>query len=320
MQKMKEGDQMDLQGEKLQIFDSVIAVISSIVTVVGVIGKMPKTILCISGFCLLFTGVMSCVYWRIKYPVLKRYKFIRYLFMAVSENKFNIAPKILLFLDCQKKRNKFEVENMIVSYELTENNGKIDSKVLWKMEDVSNVKTDDFYFYSGIDLGTIANQKFCIYSNNISKTIALLPDNIIDSGNEVFLYHWDIEPALIKQGNKIDCIELSMDQKESFDFEGRRKEVIYFFPWNFAKKIKKIKFEFIYPASLGDIVVQFFSAGKIEQNRYPFHKSINTKDRESGQKENNKIIYQFTLNKDEINIDNLYFFLLHKRQSDGDKL
>ena len=233
--------------------------------------------------------------------------------MAVSENKFNIAPKILLFLDCQKKRNKFEVENMIVSYELTENNGKIDSKVLWKMEDVSNVKTDDFYFYSGIDLGTIANQEFCIYSNNISKTIALLPDNIIDSGNEVFLYHWDIEPALIKQGNKIDCIELSMAQKESFDFEGRRKEAIYFFPWNFAKKIKKINFEFIYPASLGDIVVQFFSAGKIEQNRYPFHKSINTKDRESGRKANNKIIYQFNLNKDEINIDNLYFFLLHKR-------
>lgn len=107
---------MDLQGEKTQVFNSVIAVISSIVTVIGLISNTPKTILYISGCCLFFTGVMSCIYWRVEYPVLKRYKFIRYLFMEVSENKFNIAPKILLLLDCQKKRNKFEVENMTVSY------------------------------------------------------------------------------------------------------------------------------------------------------------------------------------------------------------
>ena len=140
-----------------------------------------------------------------------------------------------------------------------------------------------------------------------------MSDNIIDSGNGVFLYHWDIEPDLIKQGNKIDCIELSMDQKESFDFGGGRKEAIYFFPWNFAKKIHKINFEFTYPESVGEIVMQLFCAGTIKGARYPFHKSISTKDTDDGRKQGNKIIYTFPLNENEINIDNLYFFLLHRR-------
>lgn len=157
------------------------------------------------------------------------------------------------------------------------------------------------------------------YSNNTSKTINLLSDNIIDSENGVFLYHWGIEPDLIKQGNKIDCIELSMDQKESFDFGGGRKEAIYFFPWNFAKTINRLKFQFIYPASLGDITMQFFHAGKIQKKKFPFHKPLNTKSRENGRKEDRKIIYEFTLPKDKIDMDNLYFFLLHKKESGEEK-
>jgi len=94
---------------------------------------------------------------------------------------------------------------------LTDNNGLIDSNVLWTLNAVSNVKINDFYFYTGIDLGKIQNQSFIINYNDKLETRPLLQDNQIDSGNDIFLCHWDIPNYTIKKGNKVDEIKIGME-------------------------------------------------------------------------------------------------------------
>lgn len=51
------------------------------------------------------------------------------------------------------------MKELCVEYILTENNGVIDSNVSWNLTRVSNVRTTDFYLYTGIDFGTIQEQK-----------------------------------------------------------------------------------------------------------------------------------------------------------------
>lgn len=106
---------------------------------------------------ILISSLISCFYWIKKYPVERRYKFIRYLFLELYENKFNIVPKILLYYDLLKKRNRFKVEKLSISYDLEQNinENEMDCNIVWTLEGLSNVKTNDFYFYTGVDLGRI---------------------------------------------------------------------------------------------------------------------------------------------------------------------
>lgn len=239
---------MDIQKEKMDMITAVIGLILSVVAFINGIRQNYNMYFYISLVCVLIVCLLSCFYWIKRYPAWKRYKFIRYLFFEITENKFNIAPKMLLYLDLMKKKNNFVVKELSVTYTLREDNGVIDSNVVWIMEDISNVLSNDFYFYTGIDLGEIQNQKFIIRCNNVPQTINLLPDNRVDSENDIILCHWDIPDDTIKDGKKIEKIELYMEQKKSFDFNN--KEVIFFYPWNFAKKIDKIKFKIVYPKSL----------------------------------------------------------------------
>ncbi len=301
---------MNIQREKMAMIATIISFVANVIAIINIIINNYNMIFYISLFCVFFASVLLSVYWIKDYPILKRYKFIRFLFLEIRENKFNIVPKVLLFLDLMKKRNQFEVEKLSVIYDITEKDGIIDLNILWRMEEVSNVKSSDFYFYSGVDLGTIKNQKFAIYCNGIDETINLLRDNII-SRNRVYLYHWDIPSKLIKRKNKIDKIELSMNQYNGFDFE--RKEVIYFFPWNFAKKINSVQFNFAYPISLGEISIQLFEAGKIKGEKYPNYTSLTTISEEKRvDTEKQMKIYEFMLERENINMDNLYYILIHK--------
>lgn len=227
---------MNIQQDKIQMLTTIIGFISSIIAIASSVYKNYNTIFFISLLCVFITCVLSCFFWIKKYPMYKRYKFIRYLFFEAPENKFNIAPKILLYLDLRKKKNSFRVKEMLVTYTLIENNGVIDSSVLWSLEEISNVISKDFYFYTGIDLGKIQNQNFTIYCNENPETIPLLLDNRDNSENDIYLCHWDIPKRVIKNGKKVDKIELTMEQKSSFDFNN--KEVIYFYPWNFGRKIE----------------------------------------------------------------------------------
>ncbi len=304
---------MKIQKEQLEILTTIITFLSSLAAIINVIFENYNVILYISIICLFITGIFSCILLIKRYPVWKRYYFIRYLFFEVKENKFNIAPKVLLFLDIKKKKNKFEIETLSVNYTLTENDGVIDSDVLWILNKLSNVKTTDFYFYAGIDLGKMQSQEFVVKCNDFSETRYLLQDNQIDSENDIFLYHWDIPDYTIKNENKVDEIRISMKQKNSFDFNN--KEVIYLFPWNFAKKVENINFKITYPITLGEISMQLFEVGKYKEEKFPFHHSIDTsaKERFYRNEDDNTITYEFCLKKD-INIENLYYILLHKTE------
>jgi len=95
---------MEMQKEKLEVLTTIIAFISSVITFINIIYKNYNTVLYVSITCLFITCIFSCILWIKRYPIWKRYKFIRYLFFEASENKFNIAPKVLLFLDIKKRK------------------------------------------------------------------------------------------------------------------------------------------------------------------------------------------------------------------------
>lgn len=301
---------MNIQKEKMEMITQLMILISSFVTFINGIRQNYNIFFYISLLWVLMACLLSCFYWIKRYPVWKRYKFIRYLFFEVRENRFNIAPKMLLYLDLMKKKNNFVVEELSITYTLMENNGVFDSHVIWVMEDISNVTSNDYYFYTGIDFGKIQNQKFIIYCNKVPQTINLLPDNRVDSKNDIFLCHWDIPVDTIKDYKKIEKIELIMEQKESFNFND--KEVIFFYPWNFAKKINKIKFKIVYPKYLDKINMQLFEVGKVKGKKYPFKRSLDTSAIERfSEEDKDTLIYEFNLQK-EIIMENLYYILLHK--------
>lgn len=133
----------------------------------------------------------------------------------------------------------------------------------------------------------------------------------MDSKNAVYLCHWNIPKEAIKKDNKIDKIELKMVRKNPFDFNYR--EVIYFFPWNFASKIKSIQFAIAYSESIGKLYMQFFEVGKILGKRYPANQAIATTSNEKYEYNNNKYYYKFNvLEERNINMWNLYYILLHR--------
>lgn len=302
---------MNIQIDKFEILNNVLTFISGIIAIINSINQNYNVIFYVSMILVLIAGSLSCFYWIRRNSTWKRYKFIRYLFFETKENKFNIAPKILLFLDLKNKKNRFEVNELFVNYTLTEDNGIIDSNMKWKLKGISNVISNDFYFYTGIDLGKIQNFRFIINYNGVPETRNLLPDNQIDSENDIFLCHWDIPDYAIKKGNKVDEIELIMEQKNSFDFNN--KETIYFFPWNFARKIGQIKFIITYPMSLGELSMQLFEVGKVRREKFPSHHSLDTTAKEKFLKneDNCTFTYEFYLDKD-INVENMYYILLQK--------
>ena len=303
---------MDIQKDKIQMLTTIIAFISSVIAIANSVYNNYNLIFYISLIFIFISCAFSCFYWVKRYPMWKRYKFIRYLFFEAEENKFNIAPKVLLFLDLKNKKNSFIVKELAATYTLTENNGAIDSSVIWSLEEISNVISNDFYFYAGIGSGRIQNQNFIISYNGITETRDLLPDNRDDSENDIILCHWDIPNYAIKDGKKVDKIELTMEQKSSFDFNN--KELIYFYPWNFARKIEKLKFKIIYPMSLGEISMQLFEAGKVKGKRFPCHHSLEATSKEKFSKDidNNTITYEFCLEKENLKVENLYYIILHK--------
>ena len=301
---------MEIQTEKMELLSSIIIFMSNIVMMITAIQEKCDLLLYISLICAMIVCLVSCIYWSKRYTFYKKYKFVRYLFFEGSENKFNIAPKILLYSDIERKRNCYDVKELCVEYILTENNGVIDSNVSWNLTRVSNVRTTDFYLYTGIDFGTIQEQKLIVTCNDEKETIELLSDNRTDSENGISLCHWDIPTRVIKDGKKIDQIELLMQQKDSFDFS--RKEVIYLFPWNYAKKIDEVKLRITYPDSLGIISMQLFEVGKIKGKKFPVHTSLKTISKGKLLK-NHTYTYEFEIGKEHIQMNNLYYILLHKR-------
>ena len=101
-----------------------------------------------------------------------------------------------------------------------------------------------------------------------------------------------------------------MEQKSSFAFDNT--EVIYFFPWNFANKINKVTFRIVYPNTLGKISMQLFEAGKIKGHKFPHHHSLETTVNQNYNEENNTYVYEFYIKEENLNMDNLYYILLHK--------
>lgn len=301
-----------MNKDKLEIINTILSMIVSITAIVRIDFESCDKFLCGLLGIVLILSIMSCCYWLKEYPKLKMYKFVRYLFFESEENKFNIAPKMLLFMDVKKKRNIFEVDSVTATYTIKENNGKFDSTVLWKLDQVSNVKTNNFYFYVGVDSGIIEKEKITVIYNNNRETIDWLLYNKIDSGNDIFLCCWNIPSGTIKNGNRIDSIELNMEQKNKFDFDSQ--EAIYLFPCNFGKKINKLTFQIIYPISLGKISIQLFEAGKIKGKKFPDRNPITSlPDQEYVINEvENTVTCSLDLNRD-INMNNLYYILLHKR-------
>ncbi|MBU5481551.1 hypothetical protein [Blautia sp. MSJ-19] len=292
--------------------------ISAIVGLLALLLDHESFVLYVCIAIVVISSLISGYYWIKSYPIERRYKFVRYLFLELYENKFNIAPKLLLYYDLMKKGNAFYIEKVSVLYDLKNDGNKIDCDMTWRLEGIENVKENDFYFYTGIDRGKIKNQQLIVYVNNEKHTIPLLTDNVFYSGNGVYLCHWNIPKEAVKSGNKIDKIELLMSTKESFDFSS--KEVIYFFPWNFGAKIKKLEFAISFPEKLEKIYVQLFEVGKIKGKKYPMHQSISTTSNEnySPDETTDKKIYTFR-GLENINMQNLYYFLLHKEAFGQDK-
>ena len=106
---------MDELKDKFEIFTAIFGLASSIIGVANGVYENYNTFFYISMFSVFAAVIVLCFLMIKKYPMLKRYKFIQYLFFEVNENKFNIAPKILLYLDLNKKRNRFVIEEMCVT-------------------------------------------------------------------------------------------------------------------------------------------------------------------------------------------------------------
>lgn len=305
----KEVISMCMQKEKLDMLTTIITFVSSVVTFVNSIYKNFNILFYLSLICVLIAGALSCYCLIKRQPILKNYKFIRYLFFETKENKFNIAPKLLLFSDLQKVKNSFEVKNLVVKYTITKRDDVFDSTITYNLCDVSNVENSNFYYYAGIDSGEIQKQKLIIYCNGTPETRPLLPDNQINSENGIFLYHWNIPDNFIKKDNTVEKIELKMEQKNSFDLN--QKEAIYLFPWNIAAKIEKIELIITYPAFLGEISMQLFELGKIKREKFPYHSSLNSSPLEKDKsKDGTTISYKFDIK--DVNVENLYYILLQK--------
>lgn len=301
---------MNIQTDKVSAINNIIIFTSSIITLIAAIYENNGIIFYISLICFLAVVIISCVYWIKYYPMLRRYKFIRYLFFEIDVNKFNLAPKMLMYFDMKKKRNFFDVKELSMWYMVEDNNGSINSTISWNLKDISNLKTNDFYYYSGIDLRLVKNNKFIISMNGQEETRDVFSGSKVDSKNGIFLYQCSIPNFLIKDKRRVDEIKLVMEMINGYTMNS--EEVIYFFPWNFAKKIEEVNFKFTFPSTYyNNVSLNLFEVGKINGEKFPFNRQIDTAAKERFKNDiDNTISYEFKLKQEDINIKNLYYIIL----------
>lgn len=292
-------------NEKWEKVEIIIKLISLCMTIVAFFFDHNKYILYIVLTIILVLTSISSIYWIKNYPLENKFKFVRYLFFQSKENKFNIAPKVLLFASLKKKSNPFHVETLNVKYEIIQCENGINSYASWELSGIKNVCVNDFYLYTGIDMGKIKNPEMDVYCGSNLCKVELLYDNIQDSQNDIYLCHWDIPKEAVKKDNRIDKIELKMLQENSFNFVN--KEVIYLFPWNYAAKIENINFKISFSCDIKNISMQLFEVGKIPGKSFPYHRSLETIPYTEGKTE-----YSFNILKEELNMDNLYYILIHQ--------
>ncbi len=236
----------------------------------------------------------------IKYMHLKdTYDFIKFLFFGSKDNGFNFFPKLKIFMDYLGDTNKLEIETM--EFEYTDDIDNNYSDVSWTMNNVYNNTRNPinaYYLYSSNESGMINEGKMKI--KGINKELSIDASRIESRyGIQRTPYTFD-EP--IKPMERINELKIHMQMRTIFDIS--KYDIVYLYPRNYGTKVKHMKIVY----NLKGVKRAFVKLHEVGKKNGKYC-DVEIK---SGRMELLNGIWTCTLylDRDEINIDNLYYLLI----------
>lgn len=262
----------------------------------------------ITFFSVLLSVFLLCIiiFWYIKYKRVSRsYEFVKFLFFGSEFNKFTFFPKLKLFMDYQGYLNNLDIG--AVYFECISDNNNNESNITWTLENIDN-KTNktikSFYLYSSADIGISKDAEVKIRPENEFAKININKTKKA-AGIQLTTFAFN-EP--MKPKTHMSEIKINMKMYNAFNFN--RQEIVYVYPRNYGRKVKKIKiiFKTIDADKLSVVLHEIKREGKTYKDEAI--RSVPLKKSDNSDKEKTNI-YSCTLEDNEINVENLYYLLIN---------
>jgi hypothetical protein len=246
--------------------------------------------------------VAIIIFLYIKYKSFKHlYMFVTYLFFDNEYNKFNYLPKVILYTEYLKKRNNLDIDEIDFTCHSINMDKDKRTEFKWTMHNVYNntKKTvNEYYMYTTSDIGKAEKPEIVIREGNRELKFN---SNTVKRCNGIQMSPFALTSPLPAGGNKKD-VSVSMIMHDAFNFS--RNEIVYLYPKNYGLKIGVINITL----KLEGIDSINVTLHEIRRNRSVFEDIA----LQTGVplKEGNIKCYNFSLSKNELNMDSIYYLLL----------
>lgn len=293
-----------MSSEKKEILTALIVGITEVMlNVLSIV--VQKDFLIIGSVCLsIVFGILVFVIY-FKYRCLSNsYKLIQFLFFGSEYNTFNFLPKLILYMDYLGDKNDVEIGT--VEFECINDNTTKRSDVKWVMKNVSNKtkkEINSYYLYSSSDLGTTNRVQVNVHTGS-EEHCKVNVDAVKEKHGVRKTPFTFIKP--IKPNESLPEIKISMEMFEAFDFS--RQEVVYLYPRNYGKKVEHILIKYK-TKGVAAMDVQLHEIGK-RGNAYI--DTIIKNSQPTYEEKSEEIVYNFSLDEKQINMDSVYYLLIKK--------
>lgn len=256
-------------------------------------------VLIATGICAIILVLMIIKLYR-KYKRLENnYEFIKFLFFGSKDNGFNFFPKLKIYMDYLGDNNQLEIETMQFEYIADLDNNCSD--VTWTMKNVyNNTKNpiNTYYLYSSNEAGMTNEGQMEI--RGVNKALSIDASRV-ESRNGIQKTPYTFNEP-IKPKERIQEIKIHMKMHNIVKTAQHR--VVYLYPKNYGTKVKHMEIEYQI-IGVKSAIVKLHEVGKIGKEYCDDEIKTGIVSDINGIKKCN-----FSLDENEININNLYYLLI----------
>ncbi len=259
--------------------------------------------------------VIICIIFFLKYKEEIEYMhFVEYLFDNET-HRFILLPKIRMYIHSRMIENKYKIDEMSVTYNISRNMGKTSEELIGDLEIIYKLKIKEkkngrFDFVSGNDFSDCISAKYK-YGTMREYMNMDLSEKRVPPYWRGYLGHYPIyiEGKNIPVDGPLE-IEFKIIAPESFDFGKRERETIICLPLAFSKRIEILK----YHINIDGFDDVFYSNAYLISKYEGNYRSSSIGDIE---RDNNS--FEYVLYPDTVNGEKAYYFKIGTSEKDTEK-
>lgn len=282
----------------ITVFFGIIESIFSIITFMKFSTLLLVINVCIS---IILVGLIIKLYFYHKRAI-DSYEYIKFLFFGSEYNVFNLFPKLMLYMDYLNMKNPVDVNT--IEFECVDDISNGNTSVQWIIKNIcnnTNKYIKSYYIYSMNEYGSMDHVDIEVKEGVLSLPI---DTNNIRKRNSIQQTPFTFREPVMPKGT-VPEIKICMQMHDGF--MQKKERVVCLYPRNYGVKVEHISIAYKIKGTR-DVSVKLHEIGKGENGYFdePIKSCVPIE-------ENGEQIYYFCLNKDEINVNNLYYILISEK-------